>query len=92
MLHSLVAPVIILAASTCTASSCFFVSVEQLSHTESDYSSTDRIKDKYMRSRAVRFILNLKLLFRFIISFYFYLFIHLFLIYSFRFHLGIHLF
>ena len=32
MLRSLVAPVIIFAASTCTASSCFFVSVEQLSH------------------------------------------------------------
>ena len=65
MLHSLVAPVIILAASTCTASSCFFVSVEQFSHTESEYSRTGRIKDMYMRSRAVRFILNFKLLIRF---------------------------
>ena len=32
LLHSLVAPVIILVASTGTATSCFFVYVEQLSH------------------------------------------------------------
>ena len=65
MLHNLVAPVMILAASICIESSSFFASFEQLSQTESEYSSNGRINDMYIRSRAVRLTLNLRVLIRF---------------------------
>ena len=41
--QSFVAPTIILAASVWIASNCFFEPVEQLSHTESLYSSRGRM-------------------------------------------------
>ena len=43
MLQSFVAPTIILAASVWIAPNCFFESGEQLSHTESLYSSRGRM-------------------------------------------------
>ena len=59
MLRSLVAPVIILAASLWTASNCFLLSVEALSQTASLYSRSGLIKDIYIFfSRAFLFILN----------------------------------
>ena len=65
MLHNLVSPVMILAAFICIESSCFFASFQQLSQTESEYSSNGRINDMYIRPRAVRLTLNLRVLIRF---------------------------
>ena len=60
MLHSFVAPVIILAASICIASSCFLLSVVALSHTESLYSNTGLMNAKQIFSSARLLILNLR--------------------------------
>ena len=66
MLHNLVAPVMILAAYICIECSWgFFASFEQLFQTESEYSSNGRINEMYIRSRAVRLTLNLRVLIRF---------------------------
>ena len=59
MLQSFVAPVIILAASLWTASSCFLLSAVVLSQTASLYSSSGLIKEMYIFSRACLLILNL---------------------------------
>ena len=64
-LHSFVAPVIIRAASVCIASSCFLISVEALSHTESLYSKRGRVYEMYIFSRACLLSLNFKILKRF---------------------------
>lgn len=58
MLQSLVPPVIILAASLCTASNCFLFSEVALSHTASLYSSNGLINEIYIFSRACLLILN----------------------------------
>ena len=48
MLQSFVAPVVILAASLWTASSCFLLSAVALSQTASLYSSRGLIKEMYI--------------------------------------------
>ena len=58
MLQSFVAPVIILAASLWTVSSCFLLSAAALPQTVSLYSSRGLIKEVYIFSRAL-LILNL---------------------------------
>ena len=60
MLHNLVAPVMIRAASMCTASSCFLESTDALSHTESQYSNSGRTKDMYICSNDLRLTLNFR--------------------------------
>ena len=65
MLHSLVAPVIVLAASIWIASSFFFISDDELSQTESQYSNSGRMKETYICSRDFRLILNLRALINF---------------------------
>ena len=60
MLHNLVAPVMIRAASKCTASSCFLESTDVLSHTESQYSNSGRTKDVYICSIDLRLTLNFR--------------------------------
>ena len=60
MLHNLVAPVMIRAASMCTASSCFLESTDALSHNESQYSNSSRTKDMYICSNDLRLTLNLR--------------------------------
>ena len=65
MLHSLVAPVIIFAASMLIASSCFFDSVVALSQTESQYSNEGRTKDMYIFSKDFLLTLNLSVRSRF---------------------------
>ena len=59
MLQNFVAPVIILAASLWTASSCFLLSAVALSQTASLYSSRGLIKEMYIFPRACLLILNL---------------------------------
>ena len=54
-LHSFVAPVIIRAASVCIASSCFLISVEALSHTESLYSKRGRVYEMYIFFESLSF-------------------------------------
>ena len=60
ILHSLVAPDMILSASIWIASSFFFESEEALSHTESQYSKSGRINEVYILSSAFRLTLNLR--------------------------------
>ena len=60
MLHNLVAPVMIRAASMCTVSNCFLESTDALSHTESQYSNSGRTKDMYICSNDLRLTLNFK--------------------------------
>ena len=59
MLQSFVAPVIILAASLCTDSNCFLLSVDALSQTTLLYSRRGLMKEMYIFfSRAFLLILN----------------------------------
>ena len=60
MLHNLVTPVMIRAASMFTASSCFLESTDTLSHTESQYSYSGRTKDMYICSNDLRLTLNFR--------------------------------
>ena len=62
MLQSFVAPVIILAASVWIDSYCFFESEEQLSHTESLYSSRGGMYVMYIFSSDFLLTLNLRAL------------------------------
>ena len=62
MLQSFVAPETILADSVWIASNCFFDSDEQLSHTESLYSSNDRMNEIYNFSSDFLLTLNLRVL------------------------------
>ena len=57
---TLVAAVMIRAASMCTASSCFLKSTDALSHTESQYSNSGRTKDMYICSNDLRLTLNFR--------------------------------
>ena len=52
MLQSFVPPLMIPAASLCTASSCFLLSTEPLSQTASLYSSNGLINEIYFFSRV----------------------------------------
>ena len=60
ILQSLVAPVIVLAASIWIATSFFFVLADELSQTESQYSKSCQKKEMYICSRDLRLILNLR--------------------------------
>ena len=60
-LQSLVAPVIIRTASMCTASSYFLLSAEALSHTESLYSRSGLMYEKYIFSRECLLSLNFRI-------------------------------
>ena len=60
MLHNLVDPVMIRAASVCTESSCFLVSTDVLSHTVSQYSKCGGTKDMYIFSNDLRLTLNFR--------------------------------
>ena len=62
MLHSLVVPETILADSVRIASNCFFHSDEQLSNTESLYSSNGRMNEIYNFSSDYLLTLNLRAL------------------------------
>ena len=62
MLQRFVAPVIILAVSVWIDFNCFFESEEQLSHTESLYSSRGHMYDMYIFSSDFLLTLNLRAL------------------------------
>ena len=62
MLQSFVAPETILADSVWIAINCFFDSDEQLSHTESLYSSNGRMNEMYNFSSDYLLTLNLRVL------------------------------
>ena len=62
MLQSFVAPETILADSVWISSNCFFDSDEQLSHTESLYSSNGRMNEMYNFSSDYLLTLNFRAL------------------------------
>ena len=60
MLHNFVPPMMIRAASICTASSCFLESTDAFSHTESQYSNSGGTKYMYICSNDLRLTLNFR--------------------------------
>ena len=65
MLQSLVAPVMVRAASIGIAFNCFLASVEELSHTESQNSRRDIVNDMYICSSDFQLTLTLSARMRF---------------------------